>query len=444
MSYCDNYQKYLSEVPSIIDSCQNTGQRVAFGYTSNLDIVFRYNADAFNQLVQDQLNAAPSVQEGETIASLHDLARICAAYMISGEGGEIDITDYEVCNYLNEHFEGVPGLGGTGAQGAAALAAMGMPLIAHTTDHCRPVCEIMNYPGLSVIQDGRQVPIIEAASEDTPVYHMILQYTKDDTFHAQEQTYTVPCSNRLIMDYDKIHKDFEVDAGFRQYLEEHAKQIVSYNISGFNAIIDPDVIQKRFAELDSHYRKVKENNPDCIFYFESAHYLNPKVKHLVYDTMAKYVDILGMNEEELVVHTREIGAPIDKSNFQEVLRGLDMVQKKHGAKGIILHTKDYSMYYGTELKGINIEKGLTLGNLMSGTRAQIGQYGTQKDCEQLLNLPLSPTGLKFAEELEAMELPQYTCLVPSRYMEKPKYTIGLGDTFVAGVQMAFVQTKDPS
>lgn len=439
MFYEDHYEKYLNEIEQDIERCQQTGQRVVFGYTSDLDIVFRYDADAFGALADEYLKEKPEILPEDRIDSIADLARVASAYLIAGEGGEVEITDYAVCQYLNTHFTGAKGLGGTCAQGAAALAAVGMPLIAHISDRCRPVCELMDYPGLNTIYQGRQVPIMEIATEDTPVYHMILQYTKGDTLEIAGKTYTVPCSNRLIMDFDTIHKDLFVDPDFQAYLEAHAPQIVSYNISGLNAILDPELAARRLDALESHYRAMKEKNPDCIFYFESAHYMSPQVKHIVYHKMAQYVDILGMNEEELVVHTKECGQSIDKSSFPDIIRGLELVQKRHGVRGIILHTKDYSMYYGNELKGIDIEKGLTIGNLMSGTRARIGQYGSRSDCAESLSLPLSPTGLQFARELAKMELPCSACLVPSRYMEKPKYTIGLGDTFVAGVQMAFIR-----
>ena len=439
MTYTDRYEAYLNEVTADIAHCEQSGRRVVFGYTSDLDIVFRYSEEAFNKLSREYLTEAPHILPEDTIDSIADLARVIAAYMIAGEGGEIDIRDYSVCEYLNTHFEGVPGLGGTCAQGAAALAAMGMPLLAHISDRCQEVCRLMDYPGLNSIKDGVSVPIMQVATNETPVYHMILQYTKGDTLEIGGKTYTVPCSNRLIMDYDTIHKDLVVDASFRSYLEEHAASMISYNISGLNAIIDPEIVTKRLAEMDVHYKTIKEKNPSCIFYFESAHYLSPQVKHLVYHTMARYVDVLGMNEEELVVHTRECGQDIDKSSFPDILRGLELVQKKHGVKGIILHTKDYSLYFGNELAGINIEKGLAMGNLMAGTRARTGRYGSRQDCMDSLKDPLSPTGLRFAEELQAMSLAYDVHLVPSRYLEKPKYTIGLGDTFVAGVQMAFVR-----
>lgn len=438
MAYQDHYEHYLSEITADIAHCQETGQRTVFGYTSNLDIIFQYDSSVFNALTSKYLTSKPSIRLQDQIASMEDFTRVVAAYLISGEGGEIDITNYAVCEYLNSHFKGVPGLGGTCAQGAVALSTLGMPMIAHISDRCRQVCELMDYPGLNSIKGGQQVPIMDIATDHTPVYHMILQYTKGDTLEINGVSYTVPCSNRLIMDYDTIHKDLHVDPDFQTYLEEHASSMVSYNFSGFNAIIDPAVAERRLFELDRHYSAIKKKNPNCLFYLESAHYLNPEVKHLVYHHMAHYVDILGMNEEELVVHTREYGQSIDKSNFSDIIRGLELIQKKHGVKGIVLHTKDYSLYYGSELKGIDIEKGLTLGNLLSGTRARIGHYGNIHIVETL-SLPLSPTGLLFSQELADCSLSCSACLVPSRYMEKPKYTIGLGDTFVAGVQMAFIR-----
>ena len=48
-----------------------------------------------------------------------------------------------------------------------------------------------------------------------------------------------------------------------------------------------------------------------------------------------------------------------------------------------MHTKDYSMYYGSELYGIDLEKALTLGNLLSGTRARIGHYGSLEECRRV-------------------------------------------------------------
>ncbi|MEI3175440.1 MAG: hypothetical protein V8S96_02510 [Lachnospiraceae bacterium] len=74
---------------------------------------------------------------------------------------------------------------------------------------------------------------------------------------------------------------------------------------------------------------------------------------------------------------------------------------------------------------------------MSGTRARIGKYGTQEECRGSLSLSLSPTGPAFDDRLEQLPLKKQAVLVPSRYLEHPKYTIGLEYTFVSGVHTCF-------
>ncbi len=438
MSYTDHYAQYLEEVVTDIEICRNSDRRVVFGYTSDADVLLTYSEQEFDRILETYLRGEPSAAPDEVIDSMESFARIIAYYMLNGLGGEADISDKGVVDYLLSHFEHVYSLGGTGAQGAAALASTGMPLIGYISDRSEIVCGLMDYPGLDTIKDGRRVPLKEI-QQGGPVYHVVFSYTKGDRFHINGQAYEVPVANRMILDYDTIHKDILVDDGFKTYMEINAKQVISYNLSGFNAIIDTELTRERMKELGDHYEEVKRNNPDCIFYFESAHYLSLDVKTLVYQEISKYVDIMGMNEEELVAHTKERNVSIDKNDLEDVIRGMDIIIDKYKVKGIIMHTKDYAMYYGDELKGVNLEKALTLGNLLSGTRARVGHYGNLDECRESLKLALSPAGLRFAEKLQEMKLEKKAFLVPSRYMEKPVCTIGLGDTFVAGVQFAFVR-----
>ena len=166
--------------------------------------------------------------------------------------------------------------------------------------------------------------------------------------------------------------------------------------------------------------------------------MNPEVKELLFKRLVPYADIIGTNEEELVAQNEKYGVHTDIEDIGSVLEGIEALIERYKAHGVVLHTKDYSLYYGQELKGVDIEKGLTIGNLMSGTRARIGKYGTIEECRESLALSLSPTGLAFHEELERLKPERQAVLVPSRYLEHPKYTIGLGDTFVSGVHTCFV------
>ena len=168
--------------------------------------------------------------------------------------------------------------------------------------------------------------------------------------------------------------------------------------------------------------------------------MNHQVKEYLCDRIAPWADFFGMNEEELEVQMKKDGEAFDKEDLSSVLHALRVLLRKYPVSGIVLHTKDYAMYFGTEISGIEIEKGLTMGNLMSGTRARLGKYGTLEELEESRKtMALSTEGLRFEEELEALAPEEYARLVPSRYLEHPRYTIGLGDTFVAGVNTCFIR-----
>jgi ADP-dependent phosphofructokinase/glucokinase len=359
--------------------------------------------------------------------------------MIHGLGGEIDITNLEVCEYLENRFKTEYALGGTCAQGAAALNAVGFPVLANITDRSKEVCSLMSGAGLDTVTEKGIVPMMQSATGEPPVRHMILQYPKGTRITVDGKTYEAPVSNRLIMDYDTIHKTMPVDKPFLDYCETRAAEMLVYCVSGFNGIIDEGIMSGRIDEMTAHYRSVKRANPDCMIYLEGACYLNPELKNLVFDRLSDVVDIYGMNEEELVEHTNRFGIRTDKEDLASVLNGLELLLKKYPARGIVLHTKDYAMYYGEELAGADVEKGLTLGNLMAGTRARTGRYGSYEDCGESMQLALSPEGVRFAGEIEHMKPQAYVRVAPSRYMEHPRYTIGLGDTFMAGFLTAFVR-----
>ena len=437
MAYQDKYEEYLNQIPADIEVCKETGRRHVFGYTSNYDVVLKWDVDVYNQILKEFLKEEPSAKAGDTIDTMEDFARISSYCLMKGIGANFDITSVEVCEYLQSHFESEPALGGTCAQGAAALAALGFPMVAQLTDKCKEVCEMMNASDMRVVKGDRLVPIMEGASDEAPVYHMILQFSKDDRIFVHGKEYAVPLSNRLILFYDTIHKTVPIDQCFFDYWNEHAADISSYLAAGFDAVIDEQVMEERLDQLCSHFEAMRKKNPDFIFYLEGAYYMNPEVKEMLFKRLAPYANIVGTNEEELVAQNEKYGVVTDITDIESVLKGIEAMMERYGIRGVVLHTKDYSMYYGEELKGIDIEKGLTIGNLMSGTRARIGKYGTQEECRESLSLGLSPTGLAFHDTLANRKTDKQAVLVPSRYLEHPKYTIGLGDTFVSGVHTCF-------
>ena len=439
MQYQDLYRQCLNSIPDQIRKCYDRGIRPALGYTSDVDILIRWNADTFNTMVDEYLNAKPSFRSGDVLSSASDFVRVVCYLILNGLGGEIEISSSAVCTELKNRFECVKALGGTCAQGAAALACVGIPILAQISDRSEDVCRFLNYPEISMISpQGKPVPVMDMVSGREAVEHFILQYNKGDVLRIGQTDHIIPLSNRLIMDYDDMHKTLPVDPHALAYVEAHAKDIPSYNISGFNAIISPDVLRKTVAEMSAHYAKVKQANPACVLYLESAHYLNPESREMVYRGFASHLDILGMNEEELADLSNANGHTLVLQNMDSLLVALEKIHETYPAGGLVVHSKDYAVYYGWPQQGIDMARALCFGNLLSGTRARIGHYGSAQDCQGTLELPLSAVGLELAQSMPTEHNGRTVCIVPSRYMENPRTTIGLGDTFVAGMQIAFI------
>ena len=144
MAYQDKYETYLNEIPADIAYCRETGRRHVFGYTSNYDVVLKWDVNVYNEILKEFLKEEPKAQPGDTIDNMEDFARISSYCLMKGIGANFDITSVEVCEYLKSHFASEPALGGTCAQGAAALAALGFPMVVQLTDKCKEVCEMMN------------------------------------------------------------------------------------------------------------------------------------------------------------------------------------------------------------------------------------------------------------------------------------------------------------
>lgn len=439
MQYLDLYRQCLESIPAKIRKSYDEGMRSALGYTSDLDVLIRWDVNTFNEMVDKYLNAEPSFRIGDVLNSASDFVCVVCHLVLNGIGGEIEIKSKDVCTELTNRFDCVYALGGTCAQGSAALACVGIPVLMQISDRSEAVCKFLNYPEISMVSpEGKTVPVMEMISGREPVNHFILQYEKGDVVRIGLTEHVIPLSNRLIMDYDDLHKTLPVDPVALAYLEAHAQDIPSYNISGFNSIMSPEVLRHTVVKMSAHYARMKQANPACILYLESAHYLNPQSRETVYKGFAPFLDILGMNEEELSDLANANGQGLVVQNLTSLLSTLEMIHETYPAKGLVIHSKDYAVYYGWPHRGIDMEKALCCGNLLSGTRACVGHYGSIQDCEGTLALPLSAVGLELAKNMPSEHKGRMVCIVPSRYMENPLSTIGLGDTFVAGMQIAFI------
>ena len=156
------------------------------------------------------------------------------------------------------------------------------------------------------------------------------------------------------------------------------------------------------------------------------------------DTLYPYVDIMSMNEEELQYTLEKMYQyPVDIHDVLSCVEGTEFLRREYRVrKGIVIHTKDYAMFVGDPGR-IPVEKGLLYGVTLATAKAAFGGYGGEQEIREILKLPQSPDGAANVRMIADSPWRDRVRIVPTRYIDKPKYTIGLGDSFTGGMQMCF-------
>lgn len=410
----------------------------AMGYTSNLDLLCDFDARRLNELLREHMPEAALTQmkAAAKIQTMQDLLETMVYYCSHGIGGEVDV---ENTRLVMSNFEFKYGMGGTAVQAAMALDSVGCPSIVHLTDDSKEVCDILDTPGVyTVSRDGRLVHTDKISQTQEQEPHFIIQFKKDDKIRLGSQELVVPCSNRLILTKITVNEYVPFSEPYFRWIEENARKVSSNVLSSFNALLNPELLKERLAFAKRHVSVYRENNPDGVVFFEDAHFHSMDVKKLCLKTICPSVDIVSMNEEELNYTLNDIyHIKVDIEDILSCVEGAKSIRSMLGIrKGVIIHTKDYSMYVGEPLKA-DIERGLIYGNMLATAKADNGWYGTREQVKEVLKFGFSERGMKNYRRLRESQYADEAVLVPSKYIDTPRFTIGLGDSFVGGVQMCF-------
>lgn len=431
------YKKVFEGMEEIISERVKNKKYMAMGYTSNLDMLCDFQVERLNGLLKEYMPDAKlsDMRPAGSIVTMPDLLETLVYYCSNGIGGEVDVENTAL---VEESFQFEFGMGGTAVQAALALSELGCPSLVHLTDNSKEVCDILNTPFVYTInEDGRLVHTDKIIQTQEQEVHFIIQFKKGDKIDLGHQEIEIPCSNRLILTKVTVNKSVPFSMPYFQWVEENARQVSSNVLSSFNVILDSAILEERLDYVEQHVKVYRRHNPGGIVYFEDAHYHDDTVRRLCLETVYSCVDIVSLNEEELKYTLEMYRFPADIEDIISCVKGAKFIREKFGIhRGVIVHTKDYSMYVGEQLEA-DIETGLIYGNLLATAKARNGWYGTREQIKEVLGLECSSKGVEGARKVAESEYASEVVLVPSKYIDKPKYTIGLGDSFVGGVQICF-------
>ncbi|QHA93660.1 ADP-dependent glucokinase/phosphofructokinase [Bacillus sp. N1-1] len=434
----DKYTELFEKMDENINRRKSSGKMPAMGYTSNLDIICEFQIDILNKLLDEYMQGddLSTMKASKVIKTVQEFICTIVYFCGKGIGGEVDIEETEI---IDKFFSTKYGMGGTATQAAMALEAIGCPSIIHLTDDSKEVCNILYSPHIYTVSSNEDlIHTNQVTSKAKQEIHYIIQFKKGDVIRLLDQELVIPVSNRLILTKITVNETVPFSKPYFNYIERNAKDISSNVLSSFNAIKDKEVLQERLEFVKRHIKKYKAINESGVVFFEDAHYHSNNIKKFCMETIYSEVDIVCMNEEELAHILAMYNFPINVDNIISCVEGIKYIKENFKInQGVIVHTKDYSMYVGDKLE-VDIENGLIYGNMLATTKAMVGSYGTKKQISKLLELPLSKIGMYNKKIVAESNYASETIIVPTKYIDKPKYTIGLGDSFVAGVQICFM------
>lgn len=432
------YYEAYDAMDQVIQARMERGRYMALGYTSNLDLLCDFEVERLNQLLKEYMpeGILKEMRAATTVRTMQELLETMVYYCSNGIGGEVNVENIKLVEE-NFHFE--YGMGGTAVQAAMALNEIGCPSIVHLTDDSEEVCGILNTPGVfTVSQAGELVHTDQITQTQEQEPHFIIQFKKGDQICLGSQQVKIPCSNRLILTKITVNQFVPFSKPYFEWIERNARQVSSIVLSSFNALTDAEILKERLDYVKQHTEKYHRNNPEGIVFFEDAHYHDVQIKKLCLETIYSNADIVSMNEEELDYTLNDIyHHHVDIEDIYSCIEGAKYIRSRFGVrKGAMVHTKDYSMYVGEPINA-DMERGLMYGNMLATSKAKNGWYGTREQVREILEYGFSEKGE--ANYKAVMESPyaQEVVLVPSKHIYTPKYTIGLGDSFVGGVQMCF-------
>jgi ADP-dependent phosphofructokinase/glucokinase len=431
------HQMSAEYIESVLQQRRARNRWFCLGLGNNVDEEIAWDQKVLQDLIIEHLSSSeiPEQLPGH-IATPGDFLTLVVILFRQGKGAELPLMNEAMCRFLKKHFQCQRTLGGTGARAGRALATLGFRVFVHLNILSDTVRDLLDVPALYTVLGQEMVKLADLndLGQDHYAPHFIVQFSEGDELQIGRETIRCPQSNRVILPYDEINTTLILNSSYFNHIVNMGKGVASVVVSGFNAMIDEELLLIRLQEVADALQPIKSQKTPI--YLEDGGYHRPAYKQHVLRQLGPIVDVFGMNEDELTDISGLHHKTVDITDLFSILNSLEFLFEQYNLRNVILHTKDFALYYGQD-RYDEIEAGLTLANALAGTRARIGRDGTLDEIHTTLALPESPQGRSFQQQAQNTILNRYLVVSPARYIPQPSCTIGLGDTFVAGFQICF-------
>lgn len=379
---------------------------VLAGTNACVDAIFNIDAGRLARLV-----ACPAVTSASDETGSEVLGRVLER-ITAGRGGEL-LTRWPagpswICALL-----GTPDrhqVGGTGPQASWALATVGGRSVLALADRSAEQLAVID-PRTGVCAGGKVVAAGAVTPSGSPAKlpHCILEFTAG-TSHGPV---TVPRSSRVILRFGD--EPIERDEAFLAMAPALAASAGAGLLSGLNSLADDDAAGRDWLAA---LARAWSDAGLAVIHHELAEFPTPqRLREAVATGTATS---LGLSLSELFMLAGASGDP--RLLAREVA-------ELSGARRVIVHADEWALAIHRG-DAPHQEDVLLAGNALAAARARAGQPATVLDpAEEATYTSDLPPGGALGDGWQATS-------VPAPHLRRPAGTVGLGDTFVAGVLLA--------
>ncbi|MDD5317146.1 MAG: ADP-dependent glucokinase/phosphofructokinase [Candidatus ainarchaeum sp.] len=227
--------------------------------------------------------------------------------------------------------------------------------------------------------------------------HFVFEFAKGARILGK----TIPATDRVIASHDPAHSSLAISALFKRQSVRLAPSLDCAVVSGFQGL-SPGFAGRRIPEATRLVRAWKKENPGLRVCLELGDFASGSVLRKTLETLLPAVDSLGMNELEASASLRALG-----------LARISQLSAK--VPEMVVHQKEGSRIYGFSPRE-GARKAAMFGHMLAAFKARTGTDAA------------IPAIKRFMGERHAYS--KFSGIPSIR--EKPKFTVGLGDTFAAG------------
>ncbi|MFC0271857.1 ADP-dependent glucokinase/phosphofructokinase [Metabacillus herbersteinensis] len=375
---------------------------IAFGLTANIDLIGNVNEQFYDEIKVSDKTEPPSI-----INTWEEFCTAVCWNMKNGTGAEYIVTDESILNSLERRLEWKLGIGGTGLQAASAASFAGYNTIVNIPIMSNEIRKLVTY-------DDEKLFLTFDKQGSIPK-HYILEYS------------SLGRSNRLI--FRKLN-EFTPDiiaSSFVQKLREKDVKVNWLLVSGFNSFDTSTDIDTFLKNTIAFLESLGEDKPNIHMELASIWSLEEQWK--IIKTLRSYVDSVGLNEDEF----RELlGIKEDLLSLtdEDLLSKIEVGYRLIDISNLILHTKQFSLVMSLGNNVLNWDQALCNGNKLAFSRATKGRICNLQDIKKIT------TGSRSNERgqrLRSLTENRKDIIINPSFVGETVSTIGLGDTFTAGL-----------